>query len=233
MKKYILTSLCSLICINTVIADAPWWTQSTICRPSNARCYANMGMGFDTELWDSTSDCRGMKLICSAALNRDDFDPIPMTRDDIQAGKNISADFDITLLNTDEGCFGLRKSTSDGAQVLINGKYVNVWCSGILDNVDEQVRNGDITYGAQPTCSELAEYGYVGVINKGCYGKYYDTTQYFIECGGSQITPSRIITLNGADYNSNTTAPTTQSAADEIFDAMYETSQTQHQKYFK
>ena len=158
--------------------------------------------------------------------------PTGVGKTEIAKGTEIKKDFDTNKLNGD--CFGARKSTSNGTMVSVDGEYVKVWCNGVLDNPDEFLENGEITYGTQPTCSDLAEYGYVAIENNGCYGKYYDQSEYFIECDGNNLLPSRIILLNGADYNMPSgNFPADESAADKIFDQMETISETQRQKYFK
>ena len=93
--------------------------------------------------------------------------------------------------------------------------------------------NGEITYGTQPTCKSLAEYGYVGIENGRCYGKYFDNAKYFIECG-TALMPTRLIVLNGANYTAPMNgAPIDMDAAERLFDKMYSISQTQHAKYFQ
>ena len=147
-----------------------------------------------------------------------------------ESGTNINKDFDTNILNGD--CFGVRKTIDNGAMASVNGEYVRVWCNGILDNPDEYLPNGEITYGAQPTCNELAEYGYVATIDNKCYGKYYDMSKYYIECNGNDILPSRIIITNNADYTMASNAPDDESAADKLFDKMQSVSESQREIYF-
>lgn len=233
MKKILTFSIISFLTAIDSFAATPWWQQPTVCRLDPTNCYSNMGMGYDRELWDATSECWGMKLICPEALNQSEGIPTAVSKTDISKGNIIKQDFDTNVLNGD--CFGTRKTTSNGTMASVNGKYVRVWCNGILDNPDEFLPNGEITYGEQPTCSDLAEYGYVAVENNRCYGKYYDSAEYYIECDGNSLTPSRIILLNGAlDYNtSSDNIPSDKNAANKIFDKMESTSETQRQKYFK
>lgn len=230
MKKSIF--VLSLAVIGNANAAIPWWQQPTVCRLNPTNCYPAMGTGFDSGMWDATANCWGLKLICPQAMTDKHNDPVPVGRGDITAGRGISSDFDVSVLNGD--CFGARRTTANGTKVSINGTYVNVWCNGILDNPDESVESGEITYGAQPTCAQLASNGYVAVLNNRCYGKRFNDSEYFIECTGSDITPSRLIVLNGADYNTGgANTPKTAQDADSIFDQMYKTSQVQYKKYFK
>lgn len=229
MKK-ILVSFISLNIASGAFAATPWWQQPTVCKLNPTDCYPSMGAGYDSELWDAGSNCWGMKFICPEALTAEEYQPVPMGKADIAKGTGIKQDFNTSLLNGD--CFGVRKTTSDGAMASVDGKYVKVWCNGILDNPDDFLENGEITYGKQPTCSELAEYGYVGVINNNCYGKYYDSAEYFIECDGDDLLPSRIILLNGADYNASSDGPVDEKAANKIFDEMESVSESQRDKYF-
>lgn len=229
MKKFIY--LLPFAIVGIANAATPWWQQPTVCRLDPTRCYPTMGTGFDSGMWDATANCWGLKLICPQALTGKHVAPEPVGRGDITAGKGINSDFDVSVLDGD--CFGARKTRANGTEVLVNGTYVNVWCNGILNRPDEQVGAGEITYGTQPTCASLAADGYVAVLNNRCYGKRFDTAEYFIECTGSSITPSRLIILNGADYNTGgANVPTSIQDANKIFDQMYKTSQEQHGKYF-
>lgn len=223
----------SLFTGNANAATTPWWLQPTVCRLDPTDCYSAMGAGFDSEMWDATSNCWGLKLICPDALTTGASSPEPMGRAEIARGTNINKDFDTELLAADGDCFGRRKTATGGTTASVNGKYVNVWCPGILDNPDETLTYGEITYGTQPTCAKLAENGYAGIENGRCWGKYFDTSKYFIECGAS-LEPTRLIVLNGADYTAPMNgAPVDMDAAERIFEKMYTTSQTQHAKYYK
>ncbi len=231
MKKYFLISALSMICANA-FAAVPWWQQPTICRFDPTNCYPTMGAGFDKGLWDTDSKCWGLKMVCPAALSANPSDPMAISRRDIERGIGIKRDFDTAVLNGD--CFGARKTTANGTMASVNGKFVNVWCAGVLDNADEELPNGEITFGAQPTCETLARDGYVAVVNNRCFGKYFDDTEYYIECDGGATTPNRLIILNGADPSSAQGAtPADKSAADAMFNKMLGTSQKQHKKYFK
>lgn len=231
MKKIILFSVISMVFTASVYAAVPWWTRPTICRLNPSDCYKPMGAGFDSGMWDAVGNCWGMKLICPDALSgANDGVPVPMGRAEIASGRGINPDFDTSLLRGD--CFGRRKTTSNGTQVSVDGKYVNVWCSGVLSMPDGVVDGGEFAL-SQPTCAELAADGYVGVLNKTCYGKYYDPEKYYIECGDTGIMPTRMIVLNGA---SNTTdpgkVPVTAADADKIFNEMQSVSRQQYEKYF-
>ncbi|MBQ4069929.1 MAG: hypothetical protein IJD52_00955 [Alphaproteobacteria bacterium] len=229
MKKIFTISVLSLMCVNMAHAATPWWEQPTICRLNPTDCYAGMGAGFDTEMWDADDKCWGMKLICPQALKPTGTEPTAVSRSDISRNIGISSDYDTDLIGVDGDCFGRRKTTADGSLASVNGNYVNVWCNGILDDADEVLEYGEITYGAQPTCTQLAENGYVAVQNGRCYGKYYDSARYFIECSPEL----RLIVLNGADYNTPTNgAPTTMDAAEKLFEQMYMVSKEHKEKYF-
>lgn len=230
MKKLIF--ILSFMVIGGADAATPWWERPTICRLDPTNCYSAMGNGFDSGMWDATANCWGLKLICPQAMRTAHNDPVPVGRGDIASGKNINPDFDVSELNGD--CFGVRKTTANGTRASVNGTYVNVWCNGILDNPDEYVASGEITFGAQPTCARLARDGYVAVVNNRCYGKHFSDAEYFIECDGTDTLPSRLIVLNGADYNTGgANVPVDKRAADAIFDQMYQTSQIQYKKYFQ
>lgn len=212
-----------------------WWLQETICRLDGTRCYGSLsGPGYDAEMWDAVSNCRGMKYICPAATtDRNDSEPVLMGRLAIANGTGIDPDYDTSLLNTAEGCFGMRRA--NGATVSVNGVMTPVFCPGILSNPDEYLEYGEVEYDVgHPTCAELAEYGYVASLNGKCYGKYYDTSKYYIECGtGVDLMPARLIVLNGADVESVANgAPTDKSDTDNLFDKMFSTSQSQKKIYF-
>jgi len=232
MKKFFTVSLFSLIGTNVFAVSLPWWLQPTVCQLDTTKCYATMGSGFDSELWDTNSKCWGLKLICPDALKESENAPVAMERNQIKKGTGIKPDYDTDLLSADGECFGRRKTDDNGATAMVNGKYVNVYCSGILNNYDEELPNGEIVYDAQPTCSDLASNGYIAALNGNCYGKYYDSAKYHIECG-SKLLPERLIVLNGADFTTHGgDIPVTQDQADKKFDLMYSNSQTQKKKYF-
>ena len=232
-KRCLLFGLLPVFCMASHAATTPWWLQPTVCRLNPTNCYAAMGTGFDSEMWDATSNCWGLKLICPDALKQSSRHPVPMGRAEIARGTDINPDFDTDMLSMDGDCYGRRKTATGGTTASVNGTYVNVWCPGILENPDETLTYGEISYTRQPTCSQLAENGYVGIENGRCYGKYFDTNKYFIECG-SALTPTRLIVLNGADYTAPSNgAPLDESAADSIFDKMYTISQERRTKYFQ
>ena len=220
MKKIFLFSL--LFVTTNLVAATPWWEQPTVCRLNPASCYPTMGSGYDSGMWDANANCWGMKWICGDALSNTNNNTL-VGRTELARGTNINPDYDTSILDGD--CFGVRKTSTDGSMASVNGNMVRVWCNGILSNVDETIENGEITYGTQPTCSMLATDGYVAVPNGKCYGKYYDTTRYYIQCTGE--VPSLIV-LNGADYieNYNFSAsgayPKTQEDADAKFNAAYQ-----------
>lgn len=233
MKKvFYLSAFFSALAMSATAATTPWWHQPSICRVNNAVCYPTLGIGFDDALWDTGSNCRGMKLVCPDALTAGGRDAVAMGKTALSKGTGIKPDFDTNVLNGD--CFGARKTSANGTLASVNGNYVNVWCPGILTNPDENVASGEITYGAQPTCQSLADDGYAAVVNNKCYGKQYSLDKYFIECG-RDLLPSRIIVLNGADVTAPATAsnPATRSAANAKFSTMMSVSKTQRDKYFK
>ncbi|MCL2538533.1 MAG: hypothetical protein FWF34_02840 [Alphaproteobacteria bacterium] len=229
MKKYLIFALCLLV--TPAVAD--WWKMPTICKPSANRCWPSMGVGFDGGLWDAESACWGMKLICPGALTANAHEPEPISK--VALGKNtgINTDFDTNALNSRERCFGLRKTTANGAMATVNGQSVRVWCRGVLDNPDEELANGEITYGTQPTCAQLAANGFVATLNGNCYGTKYATNDYFIECG-TALLPTRIVQLRGATgWTSGAAAGGTGLAnTNSIFDAMQQTSTTQRNEHF-
>ncbi len=232
MKKLYITSLLSLIVATPAFSATQWWMHDTVCRLDPTTCYVGMGTGYDAGMWDADAGCRGMKIICGEALSPTQDEPETVGRNDIRWGDGINADFDVTLLNGD--CFGRRKTTAGGSQASIDGKFVNVWCSGILNNVDETVPNGEITRGTQPTCQDLADDGYIGVLNDRCYGKSMDLNKYYIDCSGGKLLPSQIIVLNGANYDDSAAAtPMDARAAEAKFNTMYSNSKALHDQHFK
>ncbi len=233
MKKKFLFSLTVILGAHCVAnAATPWWLQPTVCQLDPTRCYSAMGPGFDPEMWDTTGKCWGMKYICPDALLSPTTAPKLMGLADISSKTKINSDFDTDLMSADDACFGRRKTNRDGTMASVNGTFVNIWCPGILNRPDEFMSNGEITYGPQPTCTSLAEYGYVAIENGRCFGKYYDESKYYIDCG-KKLLPERMIVLNGADYTTQTPiAPVTDDDADDLFDDMYSTSRAQKSKYF-
>ncbi len=232
MNKLFFASLISIISVGaTNAATIPWWEQPTICRLSPANCYTGMGAGFDSGMWDAGANCWGLKFICpEATTDTTDRQPILMGRNEIAAGKGISPDFDTSILNDD--CFGVRKTIDNGTRASVGGKYVNVWCNGVLDNADENLPNGEISLTSQPTCNQLAQNEYVATLNGKCYGKRYNSNDYVIECGANLL-PTRLIVLNGADYSTSATnTPKSESDANAIFDKMESVSKTQRAKYY-
>lgn len=235
MKKTIFLSILGLVPMVASAATTPWWERPTICRLNTTDCYSNLSSaGFESGMWDTNGKCWGMKLICPEALtSSNERYPVPMPKDVIAKGTGINKDFDLDVLNND--CFGARKTADNGTKAYVDGKLVNVWCNGILMNPDENLANGEITYSVQPTCEDLAFDGYVAVLDKRCYGKFYDPSKYFIECTGSAMLPSKIVEVNDADYMGPTGAmnPKDKDEATALFNKMYNNSKTQHAKYFK
>ncbi|MBO5834062.1 MAG: hypothetical protein J6R22_03860 [Alphaproteobacteria bacterium] len=234
MKKTLTTILFSVLTISAVHADLPWWHQDTVCRLNTTKCYTTMGTGFDTELWDSDSNCRGMKIVCGNALKQASDENTPVSKYDLASSNTINSDFDTNLLARDGDCFGRRKTTKNGTMAIVDGKPVKVYCSGLLDsdNIAETIETGDIAIKT-PACGNLSQNGYIAVLNDDCYGKYFDFSEYVIECSTGEL-PSRMIVLNGADYSDkiDSKIPQTQDAADDIFDEMYSISKEQVKKYF-
>lgn len=232
MKKAFIVSFLCLSFAPAVAASIPWWERPTVCKLDPTKCYTSMGIGYDTEQWDADSGCWGMKIICPDALTAGGADPVAMGLRDIERGTGIKSDFDTNVLNGD--CFGMRKTMDNGAMVMYGDEYVRVWCdAGILDGDVEYTEFGAYTSPEnQPTCSELADMGLVATLNGKCYGKYYDTAKYHIQCDGNDILPSRLVLLNGADYTTSSNAPADKNAANKLFDAMESKSAEQRNIYF-
>ena len=228
-KTFVIISLM----LTTGVHAANWWERDTICKINPSKCYQGMGAGYDAELWDSTSKCWGLKVICSDALTDTiDGKNAEKTKKEISNRVGINPDYDTSILNGD--CFGVRKTIANGTQAYYNNQVVNVYCDGILEEVIgndtiENVANGSIlTRQNQPTCAEMAEYGYVTVKNGNCYGKQYQDTEYYIGCNGDD---AYLVVLNGADRNDFASdAPRTRDAANKIFKRMIETAETNRAK---
>lgn len=234
MKKLlILLSICAVTSLHA--AGTEWWAQDTICRPITNKCYTVMGAGYNSGLWDASSNCWGMKYVCANATKNTEKSLV-----EIKEISRISAkytDFDFSQLNTTDRCFGVRKTQNNGTQAMVNGKYVNVYCKGVLDTDTETITNGEISlWDSQPTCRELANNGWLKVLNNGkCYGKRYPLPDYFIECDKAQTANTRIIVLNGnTNYLINTDGvstgkyPTTAKKATAIFNDLATTAEKNH-----
>jgi len=243
--RRILPALLCLAPISAVAATTtPWWEQPTICQLNPTKCYTSMGVGFDAGLWDATSNCWGMKLICAEALSTIG-DPVPKSKTQLAAGTGINSDFDINAFSMDGSCYGARKVSSSGSTATVNGNQVKVYCPGVLsdaginDKYIQSVANGEISTGPQPNCTQLASNGWVAVLNGNCYGKKYDLNDYYIDCNCSLCAPpstsdlpNRIINIraasgsfiSGTGIPATTASPATQAAANTIFDTMASTS---------
>jgi len=204
MTRTFLFSVVSLLLFGGANAATPWWQYDNICYPSPATCYSNMGSGYlyntsDSDSWDVGAQCWGKKYICPNAIKNQNSDvPVAMARGDIANTSIVnSQDFDLAKLNGD--CFGARKTKSNGAMVSVNGSYVKVWCNGAIEDVNEDniVENGAFATTAL-RCSDLADRGYIDVLNGKCYGKRYNTSEYHIQCNGDNTSNSVLIVLNGA-----------------------------------
>lgn len=222
------------ILITDYAASAPWWEQDTVCKINNEKCYPNMGIGFDTEIWDADANCRGMKYICPEALIPKENTPKLVSKQDLANKKNINPDYNTDILSEYGDCFGHRNINKSGSQVMVSGKYINVWCNGVLDRSDETLANGEITYDTQPNCKTLQKNSYIAVENGNCFGKYIDSSEYYIDCGNSDEKPERLVKLNDAQYGKHThKGPLTKADANDIFDTMKSVSKTQKKQYFK
>lgn len=232
MKKINLFSILAIFGIcNSATAFTPWWEQPTVCRLDPTRCYTAMGAGFDTELWDNDAECWGQKIICAAAL-KNGTENTPLTKNQTYNSRYIRSDFDTDLLSIDGDCFGRRTTFDNDSMALVDGNRVPIWCPGILDNADEVLSNGEIVYGAQPTCTELAEYGYVWVKNGKCYGKFFNQNEYYIDCMGQTQEPKQLIIINGADIGTHG-GTVTAAEIEKKFRTMYDTSRAKKAEKFK
>ena len=216
---------------STAFGITDWWNRDTICTIDETRCYnastAGVDFSFDTG-WDISGGCRGKKYICANALTTGATERTAMERADINSSNNINPDFDTTAYVSGEDCYGARKSKNGGAMVMLNGNYVRVWCPGILSSPTEELTYGEITNGAQPTCSNLAADNYAAILNGKCYGKYYSPDNYAIDCNGDV---PMLVLLNGANYNPGGRGMG-QSDANALFGSMVTTSAGQRGIYF-
>ena len=225
-KQFAILFIGCTTCGTAFGATLDWWLRPTICTISDAMCYAKNTRGVDDE-WDETGNCRGRKFICAAALTGNSSDSVAMERDDIIHGTGINSDFDTGVYVAAEDCYGARKTSQNGAMVMMNGEYVRVWCSGILSNPTETVANGEI--GPAPTCRELADMNYVATLSGNCYGKRYDPSKYSIDCDGENPV---IIVLNGAQYNPDVNNFITPFVINARFGAMQTSAATQRSIHF-
>jgi hypothetical protein len=202
MKQIFLVScLLSIVFFNAFAVD--WWTMPTICKPDQTNCYSAMsGAGFDSNEWDVGGNCRGKKLICPyAIIGGNAVVPTTFAKSEISDSAIISTDFDTSALDVQNGCFGLRKTQSNGTEAKVGSEWRKVYCNGIFDDPDEILPTGEIKLATaeQPTCETLKENGYIGILNGSCYGAYkYPPADFYLECSSSDLLPSRIVVLNGA-----------------------------------
>ena len=230
MKKLFIVSLFSGfgLMAGNAVAATPWWLQPTICKPNPTNCYTSMGRGFDSGMWDAAGNCRGMKYICPEATAAADSSPVLIDKPTLASGAGINSDFDINTLSGD--CFGARKTTANGSKASVSGTFVNVWCTGALNSPDEIIATGEIKFGTQPKCKDLADNGWAGVLNQSCYGKKFNPSNYYIECTGTDLLPNRLIVLNGANPITGTGSGSgylnDASAAKSLFDTMQSVSTT-------
>ena len=236
MKKNMIFTILSIVCLTAKADDAKWWNQPTVCKYNPKKCYTVMGAGFEPEMWDTSANCRGMKYICPNALKT------PSQKPELVGIKNIenmiNPDFAPDLLGESGDCFGKRHSkiTKENVFVMVNGDYVNLYCHGILNKPDETLADGEIIYNhdEQPTCESLKTDGYIAVKNGKCVGKSIDDSKYYIDCDKKNLLPKRLVLLNGAEITTtNTAAITTQKDADNVFNTMYSASKKQKTQYFK
>ena len=244
MKKLFFISVVSTMTALSANAAINWWEQPTVCKINPTNCYSNMTTGYSIDIgnpktWDATGNCWGLKIVCANALTNGATENTTMPRAEISQQKNINRDFDTDILSSFDECFGVRKTNVDGSRASVDGEYVNVWCNAALSNTNrtiEETKNGYvITSGEQPTCKSLARDEYVAVLDNqnGCYGKYFSSTEYYIDCGTNQI-PDRLIVLNGADYSESSNVPAlTPKSADNLFEQMFKTSEQQRNKYLQ
>jgi hypothetical protein len=216
MKKFFLYALLALFALPAAAAD--WWLMPTICKPDQTLCYPGAtGAGFDANEWDVGGNCRGKKLVCPNAIlpPGSGMGPTLYSMSEITDATKINADFDMSALDTANGCFGLRKTKNNGTNAKVGSEWRNVYCNGVLDDEDEILPTGKIMWAAadQPTCATLKDIGFIGILNGSCYGVFkYPAADFYLECTGTDLLPSRIVVLNGASPYVSTAANPTPSA---------------------
>ncbi|MDR2268944.1 MAG: hypothetical protein LBD94_02055 [Rickettsiales bacterium] len=234
MKK--IFSILSIALFAAPAGAVDWWTMPTICQPDNTKCYASMGAGFDSEEWDVGGNCKGKKLICPNAIHVASpyypaYSPVAMSKAEVADKGLVDNDFDTNALNTDGGCFGARKTRNNGTQAKVGTEWRNVYCKGILDSPDDTLPTGEVmtSLADQPTCKTLKADGFIGVLNGQCYGKFgYPESDFYLECEGNELLPSKIVVLNGANAEKGDPSvpqpsaiyPKTEEAASERFEQM-------------
>ncbi|MDR1027102.1 MAG: hypothetical protein LBL46_01660 [Rickettsiales bacterium] len=207
-----------------------WWERPTICRPSDNPCWPAMtGNSFladGDDAWDGGANCRGKKRVCDNAIIAELGAEHFLTKAQISDPAVVSADFDVDAQNSAASCWGVRKTRNSGTSASVHGKWENVWCDGALADPGEPVAAGFIAGDAEPTCEDLKDRGYIGVLAGSCYGRGgFAANKYYVECAAGAVAPARLAVLNGAaDYsagdNATPSASATQDGADEIFDRM-------------
>lgn len=244
MKKLlILLSICSVTSVHA--ADTEWWLKDTICRQNPDKCYLSMGIGYDSGYWDSENKCWGMKYVCDDSIGESSEDgKVLLSIKKLTEAQEKNKDFDFTQLNTSSRCFGTRKTKDGGTKAMVNGEYVKVFCTGVLDSDNVRVANGEIALNykgaGQPTCRDLADNGWLNILNNNkCYGKRYPLPNYFIECDSEQEANTRVIVLNGnTNYVANVSGtssgnyPVKADKAAQVFDEMQTVAQKNHYEKF-
>jgi len=246
MKNLIAFAICQMFVITGAAAIVNWWERPTICQLSETSCYPEIQspfVGLDVDEWDGAANCKGKKLICPNAILPYDSASValPFSRAELADNSLINPDFDITVLGFVGDCFGTRRTRNNGSSARVMNNWVNVWCSGILNNADEELPSGEIVLkqSDQPSCASLAEDGYIGIIRelpksgKQCFGMFgFPTSDFFLECRGNNLLPGRIVVLNGADdyrtssnpYPQASIYPITEEIAAARFSKMIENS---------
>jgi hypothetical protein len=229
MKKVIL--FLALAAAVTPAAAIDWWTMPTICKPNSTTCYSTApgSPGFDDAEWDNIGNCKGKKLICPNAIKGGANAPEALSKHEISDPAKIADYFDVSALDTAGGCFGMRRTRSNGTSAQVGpSAWVNVYCAGALGSPDEVLPTGGIMLNPldQPTCETLKDDGYIGVLNGSCYGKpQYPPSDFFLECDGNNLLPTRIVILNGANFLTDADPtppyyPKTEQDAASLFDQM-------------
>ena len=234
MKKIILAFLMPGLFVAPAAA-LDWWLRPTICKPSNAVCYKFLPgePGFADE-WDDGAACRGKKIICAKAIaGGAAYDDEAFSKARISDPFEINPDFDISALDSKvPGCFGVRKTRNNGTSAKVGADWVNVYCIGALDAPDEiltavgrSAPGGIMLDPNRPTCEELKDRGYIGILNGQCYGKDgYPPEIYHLECADGKLLPELIVKSNSAEYvdvtENKPSYPLTEEEATALFNEM-------------
>ena len=194
MNKKIISWILFVIVCSPALGAFDWWNldDEFVCQIDNTPCYFGVTQGVDDE-WDVTGSCRGRKYVCGDAL-KENTSSSAIAVNKTEINNSVSSDFDVTVYVAGENCYGTRKTTDNGRMASVNGRYVKVWCNGVLNSPTDTLSNGEFTTGAEPTCKQLANDGFAGIAN----GK--PTKEGVILLDGLKLLDSSKLTVSGSPY---------------------------------